>query len=318
MRYRRLDNWGQLPDGWALGDTPGVAVNSKGHVFVLNRSEHPVVIFDKEGRFLDSWEHAAFRRPHALCIGPDDSVYIVDDQGHAIHKFNANGTLLLSIETKDHPSNTGYRPGYPETVQRAGPPFNHPTGLALSPSGEMYVSDGYGNARVHKFSPEGRLLYSWGEPGVKDGQFLLPHGICCDRAEQVYVADRENSRVQIFSPKGDFLAVWSDAPRASSVALDPDGNFLVTEMGLLMQGPPGNKHIVKENAWPRITIRSPQGKILEQWRPDDHGDDGVFFSPHCIAMDSNGDIYVSEVPRSYSGGLAPPTHAVLTKYWRAQ
>src|SRR5947209_2532895 len=114
----------------------------------------------------------------------------------------------LTLGTSGRAADTGAVGHDFRTIRRIGPPFNLPTNLALAPGGELYVADGYGNARIHKFSADGRLLFSWGEPGSGRGQFHLPHGIAVGREGTVYVADRENSRIQLFSPAGDFLAEW--------------------------------------------------------------------------------------------------------------
>src|SRR5262249_34409985 len=151
-----------------------------------------------------------FVRPHGIWIGPDDSVYLTDDNGHAVRKFTIEGKLLLTLEPCGRPSDTGVRDMDYRTIRCGAGPFNLPTNLATSPRGELYVTDGYGNARVHKFSPDGKLLRSWGEPGTGPGQFNLPHGIGIDSQGRVFVADRENSRLQLFSPDGDFLEEWTD------------------------------------------------------------------------------------------------------------
>ena len=112
----------------------------------------------------------------------------------------------------------------------AGPPFHYPTNLALAPKGELYVSDGYGNARIHKFSAEGQLLFSWGEPGTAR-PFPIPHGIAVDRQGTVFVADRENSRIQLFSPDGTYLREWTDVARPCQVFIDDAENVFVAELG---------------------------------------------------------------------------------------
>src|SRR5262249_51980618 len=203
--YEADDHWAKLPPGWGWSEVVAVAADSQDRVFVFNRGDHPVMIFGRDGTFLSSWGEGLFARPHGLFIGPDDAVYCTDDFGHTVRKFTPTGELLLTLGTSGKPSDTGATGMDYRTVLRAGPPFHHPTNLALSPSGDMYVSDGYGNARVHKFAPDGRLLLSWGEPGGGPGQFHLPHGIAVDGQGTVYVADRENSRVQLFTPDGKFL-----------------------------------------------------------------------------------------------------------------
>jgi len=315
FQYDVIERWGDLPDGWTLADTAGVAVDSLDNLYVLHRSDaHPVIVLDPAGRFVRSWGGGLFKRAHAACVGPDGSIYCVDDVGHALRKFDSNGRLLLEINTADALTDNGYD-GTFGSVARSGPPFNLPTGVAISPEGHIITSDGYGNARVHRFTAAGELIASFGEPGPGPGEFLLPHGVVVDRDGRIYIADRENNRVQVFLGDGTFLSEWP-APRASSLCLDPEQNVYVTEMGQVIQGQPGNKHIVKENARPRVTVRDTDGRILAELAPREPEGDGLFFSPHSIAIDSAGNLYVAEVCETHSGGLAPKDRPRLHKYVR--
>ena len=154
-----------------------MATDSRDRVFVFNRGEIPVIIFDRDGRFQCSWGEGLFARPHGITIGPDDAVYITDDLDHTVKKFTPDGTLLLTFGKSGGPSDTGATSQDFRTIRRAGPPFHYPTNVALAADGSLYIADGYGNARVHKFSADGRHLSSWGEPGAGPGQFRVPHGI---------------------------------------------------------------------------------------------------------------------------------------------
>ena len=173
-----------------------------------------------------------FTRPHGITIGPDDSVYCTDDCGHTVRKFSSDGKLLFTLGTHGKPSDTGATSIDFRTITHAGPPFHYPTNLAIAPSGELYVTDGYGNARVHVFAPDGRLLFSWGEPGGGPGQFRVPHGIAVNRSGVVYVVDRENSRIQLFTPKGEFISEWTDLARPSQLFIDRDGPLLRRGVGV--------------------------------------------------------------------------------------
>ena len=208
--YEVKDNWAQRPPGISWPEVAAVAVDSRGRVFVFNRGDHPVAVFDGDGTFLHSWGEGYFVGVHGITIGPDDSVYCTDHAGHTVDKFTPEGKFLLRLGTRGRPSPTGAVGTDCRTVRRAAGPFNFPTTVALSPEGEIYVADGYGNTRVHKFAPDGRLLASWGTPGVGPGQFHLLHGIAVNRQGTVFVADRENCRVQSFSPDGTFLRQWCD------------------------------------------------------------------------------------------------------------
>jgi len=291
-------------------------VDSQDRIYAFSRSEHPVIVFDRQGRFLGSWGEGLFKRPHGIFIGPDDAVYCVDDWGHAVHKFTTDGELLMTIETADHPADTGYVWGDPSTVRRAGPPFNYPTAVALSPEGDLYVADGYGNARIHKFAPDGRLLFSWGGPGDGPGEFVTPHDVCVDERGLVYVADRQNCRIQIFNPQGEFIGQWTDVWWPCDMCIDAEGNMYVAEIGgiFMTSGDEPAPDLNKPPA--RVTIRDLTGTILVEWGEEEPLGAGMYFSPHGTAIDSHGDLYIGEVSVSYTHGAAPTDWGVLRKYVR--
>jgi len=263
--YDVLRGWGQLPKGWAFGWIPAVAVDSQDRVYVFSRSDHPLVLFDREGNFLSSWGEAILKDAHGIFIDSDDHVYCVDRDTHVVRKFSTDGQLLMTLGTEDRPGEDGE-------------PFNRPTDVALSPSGEIYVSDGYSNTRVHKFSPTGKLLLSWGSPGDGPGQFNLPHSVWVDRRGRVLVADRENNRIQIFSPDGEFLEQWRGFLRPDDLFVDADDILYVAELG----------H--------RVSILTLEGELLARWGGEKSSAPGQFLAcPHGVWADSRGDLYVSEV-----------------------
>ena len=195
--YELAEGWGQLPEGWTWGWIPAVACDSQDRVYVYSRSEHPLVIFDRDGNFLASWGEDILEDAHGIYIDADDNVYCIEREPHCVHKFNSDGEVVMTLGT----------PGQPGA--KDGDPFNLPTDLAIASSGELFVSDGYGNARVHKYSPDGELLLSWGEPGDAPGQFDLSHCVRVDKHDRVWVCDRNNSRIQIFDTGGNFLTEWT-------------------------------------------------------------------------------------------------------------
>ena len=276
FQYEQLETWPKLPNGWSLGEVPGIAVDSQDRVFAFCRSEDPVVVFDRDGLLLGAWGRGMFERPHMIFIGPDDSVYCVDDVGHRVKKFTPNGELLLELAPLNGPADTGYVPGDSNLVVRSGPPFNRPTDVALSHAGEIYVADGYGNARVHKYSCDGTFLFSWGDPGSGPGQFRQVHGVCVAPDHLVYVADRQNTRIQIFSPEGEFLRQWPNVWWPCAMCLDSTANMYVAEVGgIFMFG----QEPRLDQPCARITVRTLEGEIQTQWGVDDPLGNGRFFAP---------------------------------------
>lgn len=317
FRYTADADWAKMPAGPTWSEATAVAVDSRDRVYVFGRSPHRVVIFDREGNFLSTWGEGMFQRAHGITIGPDDAVYLSDDLDHTVRKFTPDGKLLMTLGTSGQPSNTGATTVDYRTIKHSAPPFNFPTNVAVAASGDLYVTDGYGNARVHRFSPDGRLLASWGEPGSGPGEFHLVHGIAIDRQGVIYIADRENSRIQLFSPEGEFLGERTGIARPCQVAFDRAGNLYVAEVGYRAGMWPGTEAPYPGAPGGRVSIFDPDGKLLARWgggeNPTAPGD---FFAPHDIRVDSHGDIYVAEVTMSAGGkrGLVSPDCHSLQKF----
>ncbi len=316
FQYRAVEGWDQLPPGWQYVDVVGVATDSRDRVYVFNRGEHPLVVFDADGNFLREWGAGKFVRPHGIMIGPDDLMYLIDDKGHSVRKYTLEGDLLQTVGPSGQASDTGVVDFDYRTMKQAAPPFHFPTNLALAPDGQMFVSDGYGNARVHRFSPEGNLLQSWGDPGDGPGQFHLPHGVCLDSNQRVFVADRENNRLQIFSTDGEYQEQWTDVARPTNIFIDAEDNVFVSEAGMRVGLFPW-----MEPDWAatggRISIFSKEGNLLARWGG---GDDPCaptdFFVPHDVWLDSRGSIYIGEVTWAAGGnaGMVPKDCPRLRKY----
>ena len=294
-RYELVENWAQLPAGWAFYDIGGIGIDNNDRVYIFNRSQHPLMVFEQNGDFVGSWGEDYFVRPHGIRITDQDALFCTDDMTHLVSKFSLSGDLLMTLGEKDKTSDTGYVDDPDlikslKSIKRGGPPFNRPTGVALSSSGDIFVSDGYGNARVHKFSPDGQLILSWGEPGTGESEFMLPHNVWVDRKDRVWVPDRENSRIQIFDAQGKFIEAWYDVSRPSDVYIDENDVVYVSEIG----------HV--NGTGPRITLFTINGEVITRWGNDmiDHATD-LFVSPHAISVDSRGDIYVGEVAMTHSG-----------------
>lgn len=319
LSYELVEGWEQIPAGLSHPDVAGVATDSQDRVYVFGRNDPPVIVYDRDGRFIRSWGDGLFTpRAHGITIGPDDMVYYTDDADQTVRKFTPEGELLMTLGTKGQPSDSGYDGKDLDTITHGGPPFNRPTNLAIAPNGELYVSDGYGNCRVHRFSADGQLIQSWGEPGAGPGEFHLSHGVWVSHDGRVFVADRQNDRLQIFSPDGEFLEMWTDVQRPTNIFIDGEGQVYVSELsaregGLSYVNGPAPHYLPG-----RVSIFDPKGKLLARWGGDDPCAPGNFCAPHDIWVDSHGDIYVGEVTWTIAGraGLVPPDCHTLQKFAR--
>ena len=270
-RYEVNADWATLPTGWQWGWIPAVACDSEDRVYVYSRSDHHLVIFDREGGFLEETGADIFRDAHGIYIDGNDSVYCTEHSSHCVYKLSSEGDLLLTLG----------RPGMCASNEKD--PFNKPTDAAVSSTGEIFVSDGYGHKRMHKYSPDGELLLSWGEPGDDDGCFALPHCVRVDRYDRVWVCDRENDRIQIFDTDGKYLEKRTGLKRPDAICFDPDDDVVyVAEFDY------------------RVTILSLDGDVIAQWGDGKPSSAPGEFSanPHGICVDSRGDLYVSEVQES--------------------
>jgi DNA-binding beta-propeller fold protein YncE len=316
-RYEVIEGWEQLPAGYAHRDVAGVAVDGEDRVYLICRGDHPVIVYDQAGRFLRSWGQGEFTlRTHGITVGPDQMLYCTDDGNHTVRKFTPEGKLLLTLGTLNAPSATGYDGKDYLTITTPGGPFNRPTNLAVGPRGDLYVSDGYGNCRVHQFSPTGELKRSWGEPGTGPGQFYLPHGIAVDAEGRVHVCDRESDRIQIFSPDGEYLTEWTDVQRPTHLVFDAGHRAYVSELWW-HPGQISRRHGPTREARPgRVSVLDRDGRVLARWGTPAACAPGSFAAPHGIAVDSRGDVYVSEVTWTFaeSRGLVPPGCHTFQKF----
>ena len=234
-RYAVMENWAKLPDGWEFKDVAAVACDSKDRVYVFNRGEHPMMVFDRDGRFLGAWGEGQYPRAHGLHIDANDILYLTDDGGHVVRKCTTEGKVLLELGV----------PGKP-TPYMSGQPFHRCTHTALSPKGEIYV------------------------------------------------ADRENHRVQVFDGNGKYEAQWSNLHRPCGLycCRGPKLQFIIGELG---PGMAVNRN--HPNIGPRLSIVDAKGKLVARLGGEAGPGlaSGKFVAPHGLAVDSRGDIYVGEV-----------------------
>jgi hypothetical protein len=311
-KFSVQEHWEQLPAGWVHKDVDGVAVDSKDNVYLMTRQDARVIVYDRIGKFLRSWGENIFTpRTHGIAVGPDDAVYTVDDGDHTVRKFTTDGRQVMMIGTPGKCSDTGYDGKTIASIQRGGPPFNRPTDVAVAPNGELYVCDGYGNARVHRFTADGTLIQSWGEPGTGPGQFHLPHGIGVSPDGRIFVTDRENDRIQIFAPDGKFLEMWTHVQRPTDVAFDTEGRVYVSELWWRAGQSSFTHGKINYDLPGGVRVLDLQGNLLLHWCSADREAPGNFVAPHTICVDSRGDLYVGEVTWTFGvsrGGVREDAH----------
>jgi sugar lactone lactonase YvrE len=271
--YEVHDDWAKLPEGWTM-PAAAVTVDAEDRVYCFNRTpDHPVVVFDRDGNYLSHWGAGLFAFPHTIRVDKHNHLWLVDRDHGQMYQFTLTGSLLRTIGTKGFRSDTGTTElsstAYTK-ITHSGGPFNLPTDIDVAPSGEMFMTDGYGNARVHKFAADGTHLFSWGEPGSGPGQFMLPHGVWIDRRGRVLVCDRENDRVQIFDQQGKFLQQWPTKLIGPAV-------FYVDAADIVY---------IPEHNGGLVSVLTLDGERLAQWG------DPSFRSCHGIWGDSRGDLYV--------------------------
>ncbi len=202
---------------WEIGFPSSVAMDKNGEIYVLQRGEKadPVLVLDRGGRVLRSWGKGMFTIPHSIRIDPAGNIWTVDAASSMVYKFTSKGMKLMEIAVGGQPAaKTG---------------FNGTTDIAFASNGHLFISDGYGNARVLEYTPDGTRVREWGSAGTGPGQFRQPHGIAIDRDGIVYVADRQNGRLQRFDRQGRFLGEWANLGMVTSVATGGETLWIGTQ-----------------------------------------------------------------------------------------
>lgn len=263
-KYELIQPWPNIPKYWVLGECTDSAVNSKGEVHIFSRGKHPLTIWDSSGNFISSWGEGLFKSPHGIFIGNDDLVWLVDTLDHVVTKHEPNGEVILTLGQRGQPA-----------YSFQGLPFNMPSGIALAPNGEIFVSDGYGAHRVHRFNSDGNLLLSWGKEGNRPGEFINLHNIGIDKLGRVFICDRENDRIQIFDYDGNYIEQWN--------IIEP--NDLSIHDDLI--------YVVSDSTW--ISIWNLKGENLARFGGNEaSGNKPIMKSVHGISVDSQGSIYITE------------------------
>ena len=267
--------WGKLPEGlndWAF--VPAVVVDSEDRVYVNQRGPSSIVVYSPDGEILATWGAQFEKGAHGLQIRQEadgEYLYFADVARHCIVKTTLDGRVLWTL-------------GTPGKVGAKGQPFNRPTSVAFGPDGDFYVSDGYGNRRVHHFDPDRRLIHSWGEEGIGPSQFSLVHHVWYDTRgdwPRLWVCDRENNRIQIFTPEGEYVEQKTGLARPNNTWVDADGYMYVTELGA------------------GLTIFDPKDRLLQKLPGGGPREPGSILKPHGIWGDSKGRLYVAEVEEGH-------------------
>jgi DNA-binding beta-propeller fold protein YncE len=264
LPYRVVPNFFKFPKGMIPGESSAVAVNSKGHIFLFQRTKPMLTEYDENGNYVQSLGEGIFSHPHGLRIDADDNIWTIDDGSHLVLKLSPQGDVLLVLGR----INTGAEGDWL---------FNKPADVAFGKNGEIYVADGYGNSRVMKFDRDGNFIKAWGKYGTGTGEFDLPHTVAVDKEGRVYVGDRENQRIQIFDSEGTFLKQWTGIGYPYGLVITPDQHVWMADGG-----------------YGRIVELDQDGKILGAFGEPGHKL-GQMAWAHFMAMGPDQKIYVADV-----------------------
>jgi DNA-binding beta-propeller fold protein YncE len=287
--YRVVDGWAKLPEGRTWGGTGAVDVDRNGHVWVFERCGgtrcddsklDPILEFDQSGKLIKSFGAGMFVFPHGIGLDKDGNVYVTDadgnkeGKGHTVVKFSPEGKMLMTLG----------KPG----VAGTGPDtFNRPSDVAVAPNGDIYVAGGHGgdsNARIVKFSKDGKFIKTWGKKGSGPGEFDEPHAIAIDSQGRVFVADRGNNvRIEIFDQDGKFITEWKHLGRASRLYIDAKDNLYVGDTL------PNGKRVAgkKDGIW---VASAKDGKVIA-FIPEPGLTVDLSDSPEGVAADAMGNVY---------------------------
>lgn len=268
-QYELVPSWPKMLKYWSFGPASDAAVNSNDDIYVYSRGEHPVTIWDNDGNLISSWGEGKVseKGAHGIFITPDDHVWLTDMYYHVVTEHTPGGELLMELGMRNMPS-----------PRWDGRPFNMPTGVASAPNGDIFISDGYGGNRVHRFNRQGDLILSWGTPGLDPGEFALLHNIGIDSKGRVFICDREAYRIQIFDEQGTYLKSWDDVQAPGDIWIQDDIVYVVEQFSV-----------------PGLSIWTLAGELITRWRSDEGQGKGTLSSPHGLCVDSQGNIYVTEL-----------------------
>jgi streptogramin lyase len=291
--YRTIENWATLPAGRTWGSTAGVAVDRKGNIWVAERcgantcagsNLAPILEFDPSGKLLTSFGAGMFVFPHGITVDKDGNVWVTDGQGangkgHQVFKFSPKGQVLMTL-------------GKAGVAGDSEGTFNQPSAVAIAPNGDIFVADGHGgdsNARIVKFSKDGKFIMTWGKKGSAPGEFNIPHALAFDSRGRLFVADRGNNRIQIFDQDGKFIDQWKQFSRPSGIFIGKNDVIYVADSE---SGSVAPDHA----AWKRgIRVGGAKDGSVTAFIPDPVEHATGTSAAEGVAADSNGVIYGAEV-----------------------
>jgi DNA-binding beta-propeller fold protein YncE len=278
-------SWPQKPESFTWGAMSGVTVDAEDRVYIFNRSEPTVQVYERDGALVRSWSTANPSGTHHIKLDPDGNVWLADFRSHVVQKYSPDGKLLLTLGEAG-------QPGCDESH------FAGPTDMAFLPNGEVFISDGYGNRRVVHCDKQGRFVKAWGEEGSGPGQFALPHAIAIDSTKRLYVADRNNARIQVFDTEGRLLAVWDDLLMPWGFAVTESDEIWVCGSSRVKHPsgegwvitPPPDQLLMKLNRAGEVLLRVPLDMTATA-----PGKPGEVDWVHAVAADSKGNIYLGDI-----------------------